>query len=62
MFAFKKKALASGVEEEASVPTTGAIAEGWFYFMANTQVDRFDKGAITPGSPLEPIRMLKIKL
>jgi sugar lactone lactonase YvrE len=46
------------------VPATGAIAEGWFYFMANSQVDRYSipENAITPGAPVEPIRILKTKL
>jgi hypothetical protein len=46
------------------LPTTGAIAEGWFYFIANAQVDRYDnkRNALTPGPPLEPIRILKTRL
>jgi sugar lactone lactonase YvrE len=46
------------------LPTTGAIAEGWFYFMANSQVNRYSipENAITPGAPVEPIRILKTKL
>lgn len=44
------------------LPTTGAIAGGWFYFMANTQVDRHRNGAFTAGPPLEPIRVRKIRL
>lgn len=43
-------------------PTTGAIVDGWFYFMANPQVDRFESGTITPGPPLEPIHMLRTRL
>lgn len=43
-------------------PTTGAIVDNWFYFMANTQIDRFPSDTITPGPPLEPILMLRTRL
>jgi sugar lactone lactonase YvrE len=44
------------------LPTTGAIVDDWFYFMANPQVDRFKSGAIVTGPPLAPIQMLRTKL
>ncbi|MGV8038957.1 MAG: SMP-30/gluconolactonase/LRE family protein [Thermoanaerobaculaceae bacterium] len=43
-------------------PTTGAVVDGWFYFMGNTQIDRFPGSTITPGPPLQPIQMLRTKL
>jgi DNA-binding beta-propeller fold protein YncE len=42
--------------------TTGAIADGAFYFMANTQIDKVRAGRIVSNTPLEPIRVLKIGL
>ncbi|NLH11464.1 MAG: hypothetical protein GX464_09020 [Holophagae bacterium] len=44
------------------LPTTGAIVDDWFCFMANTQVNRFKSGVIVPGPPIQPIQMLRTKL
>jgi len=41
---------------------TGAIVDDCFYFMANTQVDRFPSGTIVPGPPIKLIRMRRTKL
>lgn len=43
-------------------PTTGAIVDGWLYFMGNTQIDRFPGSTITPGPPLQPIQILRTRL
>lgn len=44
------------------VPTTGAIADGAFFFMANTQLHKLTDGKISPGARLEPIRILRLDL
>jgi hypothetical protein len=42
--------------------TTGAIADGVFYFMANTQLDKAAGGKIRPGAQLNPLKILRIDL
>jgi hypothetical protein len=42
--------------------TTGAVADGAFYFMANTQIDKVGAGRIVGNSELKPIRVLKVDL
>ena len=42
--------------------TTGAIADGAFYFMANTQIDNVTDGKIKAGARLNPIQILRIDL
>jgi sugar lactone lactonase YvrE len=42
--------------------TTGAIADGAFYFMANTQLDKAAGGRIKPGAQLNPVKILRIDL
>ena len=42
--------------------TTGTIANGTFYFMANTQLDKLSGGTIQAGARLDPIKILAIKL
>jgi len=44
------------------VPTTGAIAHGAFYFMANTQLESLAGGKIKTGVQLKPIQILRIDL
>ncbi len=46
-----------------SIPTTGAIAEGSFYYIANSQMRSFDaSGAIFPLEKLKPVVILKVPL
>jgi sugar lactone lactonase YvrE len=42
--------------------TTGAMVDGAFYFMANTQLDKLIDDKIRPGAQLNPIKILKIRL
>lgn len=43
--------------------TTGVIAGDYFYFMANIDLDAFDKeGKLPPPDKLEPVRVLRFKL
>jgi hypothetical protein len=42
--------------------TTGAVADGAFYFMANTQIDKVGAGRIAGSARLEPVRILRIDL
>ena len=44
------------------VPTTGAIADGWFYFIANSQMGNFENGTIKDLSKLKEVVILKVKL
>lgn len=43
-------------------PTTGAIFEGKFYFMANTGIDNLDDDKIVDVSKLEPLRIAVVAL
>ena len=44
-------------------PTTGAILDDKFYFMANTGIDNLDdKGRIVDPSKLEPLRIAVVTL
>ena len=42
--------------------TTGTIADGAFYFMANTQLDKVAGGRIKPDARLNPVQILRIDL
>lgn len=42
--------------------TTGTVADGAFYFMANTQLDKTNGGKIKPGAQLNPVKILRIDL
>jgi hypothetical protein len=42
--------------------TTGTMAEGAFYFMANTQLDKVAGGRIKPGVQLDPVNILRIDI
>jgi hypothetical protein len=42
--------------------TTGAMADGAFYFMANTQLDKVAGGRIKPGVQLNPVKILRIDI
>ena len=43
-------------------PTTGAIFEGKFYFMANTGIDNLDDDKIVDAAKLEPVRIAVVPL
>jgi hypothetical protein len=42
--------------------TTGALADGAFYFMANTQLDKVAGGRIKVGAQLNPVKILRIDI
>jgi hypothetical protein len=42
--------------------TTGTMADGAFYFMANTQLDKVVGGRIKPGVQLNPVKILRIDI
>jgi hypothetical protein len=42
--------------------TTGTMADGAFYFMANTQLDKVAGGRIKPGVQLNPVKILRIDI
>ena len=42
--------------------TTGAMADGAFYFMANTQLDKVAGGRIKPNVRLDPVKILSIDI
>lgn len=44
------------------LPTTGAIANGWFYFIANSQLGNYDKGVIADPDLLQEVKIMRIKL
>lgn len=44
------------------VPTTGAIAGDWFYFIANSQLSNYSKGKIENADKLKEVAIMKIKL
>jgi len=47
----------------ASIPTTGAVAEGWFYYIANAQLRAFDaKNQILPMEKLQEPVILRARL
>jgi len=45
-----------------SSPTTGAIHETQFYFIANTGIDNYDDGKIVDPTRLEPVRIAVVAL
>jgi sugar lactone lactonase YvrE len=46
-----------------NIPTTGVIADGIFYFMANTQLHLYDdNGKLPPINTLDEVKVLKLKL
>jgi hypothetical protein len=45
-----------------NAPTTGAIADGVLYFMANTHLRSLADGKIKPGARLDPIKVLSLDL
>ena len=42
--------------------TTGAIADGAFYYMANTQIDKMAGGRVKPNAQLSPVQILRLDL
>jgi len=46
----------------ATLPTTGAIRDGNFYFISNSGVDNFKDNKIVDPSKLEPVRISKLQL
>lgn len=44
------------------IPTTGAVAGGTFYFVANSQLRNYGAKGIVDRAKLRPISILKLKL
>ncbi len=44
------------------IPTTGAVAGDWFYFIANSQLLNFEGGKIKNPSKLSEVLIMKVKL
>jgi len=44
------------------IPTTGVILDGWFYFIANSQINNLEKDKIIDHSRLKDVLIMKIKL
>lgn len=49
-------------EPNFDMPTTGAIADGWFYFIANSQLRNYEKGVIKEPAKLKEISIMRIRL
>jgi hypothetical protein len=46
-----------------SIPTTGAIADDWFYYVATAQIDKIDdEGNLAPWDELSDTYILKLPL
>jgi SMP-30/Gluconolactonase/LRE-like region len=44
------------------IPTTGAIADDWFYFIANSQLRNYEGGKILEEGRLKEVIVMKVKL
>jgi sugar lactone lactonase YvrE len=44
------------------LPTTGAIYEGWFYYIANSQIDHEENGKLKDPEHLKPVRIGRLRL
>lgn len=45
-----------------NVPTTGAIADGWFYYIANSQLNNYSKGSFQHPEKLEATKIMRVKI
>lgn len=45
-----------------NVPTTGAIVGDYFYFIANSHLNHYDKGTITDEAALDDVKIMRMKL
>ncbi len=45
-----------------NVPTTGALVGEYFYFIANSHLNHYDKGTITNEAALDYVQVMRIKL
>ncbi|GCC52695.1 hypothetical protein SanaruYs_29330 [Chryseotalea sanaruensis] len=45
-----------------NIPTTGAIAGDYFYFIANSHLNHYDKGTISNAAVLEDVKIMRIRL
>lgn len=48
--------------DNLQLPTTGAIYDGWFYFMVNTQIDHDQDGKLVDPEHLQPVKVARIKV
>jgi hypothetical protein len=60
--AIEKGELLSANHSAFQVPTTGALAGDWFYFIANSQLDNYEKGKIENPAKLEEVKIMRVKL
>ena len=44
------------------LPTTGAVLNGNFYYMVNTQIDHEQDGKLKNAEQLQPVRIAALKL
>lgn len=60
--AISKATVLVADHEAFNVPTTGAIAGDYFYFIANSHLNHYDKGKITDEAALDYVQVMRIKL
>ena len=48
--------------EKFDIPTTGTVAEDWFYFIANSQLSNFENGKIKEPSKLKEVLIMRVRL
>lgn len=58
----EKGELMAANHSSFQVPTTGAIAGDWFYFIANSQLNNYEKGKIENPAKLEEVKIMRLKL
>jgi hypothetical protein len=44
------------------LPTTGAIYNGWFYYIENSQIDHEEHGKLKDAEHLKPVRIARLRL
>jgi sugar lactone lactonase YvrE len=44
------------------LPTTGAIYNGWFYYIENSQIDHEEDGKLRDAEHLKPVRIARLRL
>lgn len=60
--AIEKGELLAVNHPDFQVPTTGAIAGDWFYFIANSQLNNYEKGKIENPAILQEVKIMRLKL
>ena len=44
------------------IPTTGAIVDNWFYFIANSQLGNYGDGMVLDDEKLKEVVVMKVPL